>query len=515
MPESPKISPENFFGIKSPKWWFQESPGVFQLCYPWAKGFTQIEKYYQQGYGIIVIPMKKDYAWQVLEIKRSLKLASYILEQHQKNPSFIKSKIGEWKERRERLFNICQQIEKVDLSSLKPPQLWKVYNHIYQSYTRVIIPGLIIECFEPWVTAVFLRELSRKGLDPQKLSLLEQPAVSSFLTSERKEFLRLCLLVFSQSQLLKFVKKSPPKDQTTLKHLAQNFPDFFKKLKKHSNKFFWIRNNYKDIQYLSSKFYLKLLQEEIKTRKESQIQRELLKLEEGSSQIKKKKQKLIKEFNLDPQIVSTYKLLETIAWWQDERKKTILIVNHYINKLLSEMAKRTSLSLPEIQYTYPGEIKNILLEEEIIDKKALQERRRFSIWIGKENQEYWLTGRNAQQAWKVIFLTKTALKKAISGIPASPGRVIGKVRIVLDPQKDKFLKGEILVTSMTRPEFIPLMRKARGVVTNEGGITCHAAIISRELNIPCIVGTKVATKFLKNGEKVLLRAHRGTVEKLD
>lgn len=66
---------------------------------------------------------------------------------------------------------------------------------------------------------------------------------------------------------------------------------------------------------------------------------------------------------------------------------------------------------------------------------------------------------------------KKVRKRTISGIPTAPGVVQGKVRIVLDPQKDRFYQNEILVVSMTRPEFVPLMKKAKAVVTNEGGIT--------------------------------------------
>ena len=99
-------------------------------------------------------------------------------------------------------------------------------------------------------------------------------------------------------------------------------------------------------------------------------------------------------------------------------------------------------------------------------------------------------------------------------MPASPGTVTGKVRIVLDPKKNKFYQNEILVASMTRPEYLPLMKKAKAIITNEGGITCHAAIVSREFGIPCVVGTKIATKILKNGDKVEVRAHRGMITKL-
>ena len=75
-------------------------------------------------------------------------------------------------------------------------------------------------------------------------------------------------------------------------------------------------------------------------------------------------------------------------------------------------------------------------------------------------------------------------------------------------------KDDILVTSMTRPEFVPIMKMAAGIVTDEGGLTCHAAIVSRELGIPCIVGTQIATRSLKDGDRVEVNANHGLIIKL-
>lgn len=103
--------------------------------------------------------------------------------------------------------------------------------------------------------------------------------------------------------------------------------------------------------------------------------------------------------------------------------------------------------------------------------------------------------------------------KEIKGNSASKGFVKGKVRIVFDATKDvEFEDGDILVTSMTRPEFVPLMKKAGGIITNEGGITCHTAIVSREIKKPCVIGTKFATQILKDGMEVEVDANNGIVK---
>ena len=100
----------------------------------------------------------------------------------------------------------------------------------------------------------------------------------------------------------------------------------------------------------------------------------------------------------------------------------------------------------------------------------------------------------------------------VRGLGASPGIATGLVKIVLDiDELDKIEEGDVMVTTMTTPDMVPAMRRASGIVTDEGGVTCHASIISRELGIPCVVGTGDATKALKENTGVTLDGKKGLV----
>ena len=101
----------------------------------------------------------------------------------------------------------------------------------------------------------------------------------------------------------------------------------------------------------------------------------------------------------------------------------------------------------------------------------------------------------------------------ISGLGATPGKASGAVKIVdkLD-QLDKVAEGDIIVTEMTTPDMVPAMKRASGIVTNEGGTTSHAAIISRELGVPAVVGSESATEELEDGTLVTIDGEKGTVE---
>jgi pyruvate,water dikinase len=100
----------------------------------------------------------------------------------------------------------------------------------------------------------------------------------------------------------------------------------------------------------------------------------------------------------------------------------------------------------------------------------------------------------------------------VKGIGVSPGMAVGKIRVI-EKIKDisRFHEGEVLVTDMTTPDWVPAMKIAAAVVTNLGGKTCHAAIVSRELGVPCIVGTEKATKVLKDGQTVTVDGQRGII----
>ncbi|MFA5050298.1 MAG: PEP-utilizing enzyme [Candidatus Micrarchaeia archaeon] len=125
------------------------------------------------------------------------------------------------------------------------------------------------------------------------------------------------------------------------------------------------------------------------------------------------------------------------------------------------------------------------------------------------------TGNNAE-FFKTIEneLRITDHKNRLSGFGVSKGIARGKVKITLDPREEKIKDGEILVTYFTNPEFVPAMRKSSGIITESGGMTSHATIISREFKIPCIVGVKNAVTQLRNGELIQINGETGEITRI-
>jgi pyruvate,water dikinase len=145
---------------------------------------------------------------------------------------------------------------------------------------------------------------------------------------------------------------------------------------------------------------------------------------------------------------------------------------------------------------------------------AVEERNNKLSILQARPETVWSTKPEGDTTEKTI-ITKER-KILVQGLPASPGLATGKTNVIatVDGIHD-FKKGEILITEMTAPDWVPAMRKAAAIITNSGGMTCHAAIVSRELGIPCIVGTaskgKPATEFIPNGVMVSVDAKLGMV----
>ncbi len=145
----------------------------------------------------------------------------------------------------------------------------------------------------------------------------------------------------------------------------------------------------------------------------------------------------------------------------------------------------------------------------IVQSRAIttltKKKNKEEVEIIKENKQEELNKNDKNTENEEILLT---------GIPASPGVVSGKVRIITSLDKLGTIKsGEILVAKMTSPDYVPAMKKAKAIITDEGGLTSHAAIVSRELGIPAIVGTEKATEILKDGVVITVDATKGIVYK--
>lgn len=201
---------------------------------------------------------------------------------------------------------------------------------------------------------------------------------------------------------------------------------------------------------------------------------------------------------------------------QDARlytEKTFVETEIFMQELSRIIGKKTGYKPEYILCLTKDEFEKYFKNGKLPKKEILAKRFAFSAIIFKNKKSQIVVGNEAKKVEKAVAQIKDT--KEIKGAIAYPGKAIGIAKIVSDPKKAKdFREGDILVTGMTRPEFLLLMKKSGAIVTDAGGLLCHAAITAREIKKPCVIGTQIVTKVLKNGDVVEVDATKGVVKKI-
>ena len=215
-------------------------------------------------------------------------------------------------------------------------------------------------------------------------------------------------------------------------------------------------------------------------------------------------------------------------------KQSMKIVDRNIIKQPVELMRVTNGGTVEQEVPSDIQDKQVLTDDQVIELAgyAKEIERHYGCYMDMEfaldsnTNKLWIVQARPETVWSQKkkknsaededIVSEEDAEVAVRGLPASPGLTSGVVHVIDDPKDiNEFKDGEVLVTLMTSPDWVPAMKKAAAIVTNSGGMTCHAAIVSREMQIPCIVGTKsqgiAATEALKTGDVVTVDAKNGIV----
>jgi phosphoenolpyruvate synthase/pyruvate phosphate dikinase len=198
-------------------------------------------------------------------------------------------------------------------------------------------------------------------------------------------------------------------------------------------------------------------------------------------------------------------IVSVFAELHDLRKELQMKSSYAFHKMIKIISKKNKIPIEDLDWLMPDELFNL-------DLSKIKERQKCMFFeVDKEIKLYY--GEEAIK--KGNELMQFNMDDFVKGRCAFPGKVSGIARVCKGVQEAaKIKKGEILITGMTMPDYVPYMKIASAIVTNEGGITCHAAIISRELQIPCVVGTVHATEIFKTGDLIEVDANKGVVRKI-
>ena len=242
--------------------------------------------------------------------------------------------------------------------------------------------------------------------------------------------------------------------------------------------------------------------------------------EEKLNQIKQDNNKAETEFKkaceklqLSPELHRFVELTQAIHHQRQYRADALFKAGRDVFKFMKAIGKRLNLDSYEAVMALDWqEIVDSLLKGKLtVSKDTIKSRMKGWGFVLEDGNYTYITGENLEKEMKFFSKREEDVVK-LEGQPVFPGTYQGKVTIVTLPDEiDKVEKGDIIVSPMTDPYYLPAMVKAGAIITDEGGILSHAAIVSRELGVPGVIGTKNATKVLKDGDLVEVDADEGIV----
>jgi len=419
-------------------------------------------------------------------------------------------------------FKILSQTKKLILKKLSNRQLADLYKKHYrlirQTHGYSIYSTWFVDSDGEDLTNYLLNYvknlIAQKKLDlsfAAVFSLLTTPTAESFAQVENRESLRVLKLI-KNNLMAKHLFLTKPVDKIEIE-LNQLNPAIVRKMLAHYRKWCWTPYTYLGPAY-DLDYYLTIWSGLLKQKidPDKAIARSL----RESENVKQAKNKLLKKIGPDRKHRQIFDLASQIIWLKAYRKDVLFHACYFVEKIYKEIAKRFGLSLNQVRSLTNQEVQTILLKNKF-DANELNQRVKFFVINFNNSKTEILTGKKAK-----VFLARQNFEaitiqdvKELSGTPACPGKVKGKVRIIdLPEEMVKMSKGDVMVSHTTFPALVPAMKKASAIVTDDGGLTCHAAIVARELKTPCVVGVKIATRVLKDGDLVEVDADNGVVRKL-
>ena len=301
----------------------------------------------------------------------------------------------------------------------------------------------------------------------------------------------------------------------------------------HSQKYHWCKNNYYETKFFSPADVL----DEIKDHPVSYYENLIETTIQSKEKLLKQKQEILST------LPSYYQNIVNIAnnfgaKLIDDRKKTIMLCNSAFDKLLVVIAKATNTIINNVRLLIPQELRYFTANAESY-KHRFEERKKLFLCVQTDFpmldeiiertdkilpmlEPFIAEGETAEKALAQIntrlnlFVADSNKSNKLNGVVAyhDQNEFIGTVHVIKNPKQEKLIDGEILVAPSTTPDYLTAINKCSAIITDWGGQTSHAAIVSRELKKPCIIGTNYATSFLQTGQRIKINFADGTIEVL-
>ncbi|MFH0971105.1 MAG: PEP-utilizing enzyme [Candidatus Micrarchaeota archaeon] len=405
----------------------------------------------------------------------------------------LKKIVEDFDECNGKLQEAAMQIRNYDLKSAKNPALVGLYSKFCAKYSDAYIPASIPFASDFSLEKFASEELQREFGFVKSVELLTALSIPTGPSWENRHML----------EMLEFAKGAEKMGVKNFRELKLG--KLWKEFQRHMNKWDWLAYDYEN-GAMGEEEFGKRFEEALKN-----PEKEIEKIRKNASENEKKRNAALKEVG-HKKGGRLGALLGELAYFKEYRKGLMSKALCLMEPLYVEIARRIGVELKFARYLVPEELEEAL-ENPAKWSGILKERWEYSVYIQEGEKHKILVGDEAKKYMHSLKMEKPTAE--LKGTIACMGKVTGRVKILFKPSDmAKMQQGDIIVSAMTTPDLIPAIKKAAAIVTDTGGMTCHAAIVSREFNIPCIIGTQHATAILKDGDLVEVDATKGIIRKL-
>lgn len=403
-------------------------------------------------------------------------------------------------------------IHEKDLSNKSNAELWGLMEGFLRVHTRLYEWGWLsnaTDMFYPEYTNLLKGYLRQKARDEQEVNTwlvpLTTPEEETVENKQTKEFLEIAMAIEADQYSKDLLFKGVENARLGLR------PELRKRIEAYAKKYEPLGFMYYGLPFRVEHYYKEFAEFFAAGR---DARREYEEIDEVIEEHREKKEQLELQLQFDDcwrQLFAVYAQFMITKWY---RRYAQIRSLYRVDALLQEIGDRLQVSNHEARCMTYEEMKAALVEGKI-DRELLRERTKFcTLYVEKGFTEV-LVGDAAHRLVESAEQKVDRNVRELRGQCASLGKAKGAVKIIIAPaDMAKMNAGDILVAIATNPDVVPAMKKAAAIVTEQGGVTCHAAIVSRELGIPCVIGTKIATKVLKDGDLVEVDATNGIVRKI-
>jgi len=495
--------------IKKDHWLEKDEEGRFCYMYYFSQLYSaNLKPLLPYSFGTVVMHEKMGQGSWGYNISKLSKLTNLMLSKGIKNKTYLNKFKTAWKTKYSKFNKVMAAVGKVDLRFVEVDELLKLLKQLNKAYIDSLKVLIFADGFDLMIPTILTEKLSDYDIDSEDIDLLISSNDLTF--SQNEEF-----------DLLTLAKKIRDDKKDKKLGIYRSFDDawnssdslekYLSVLKKHQQKFFWYSSTYGTVVEEGHDHFFLRLKDLINTK---DIVMEMKLISSYTKDIKDNKKDVFKKYKFDKDTKALFDVLSTIDGFSNLRRECSLRANCYIKRIMKELSKRVKIRFELIEYCTPDELETLTSQRTLEKKLKKRIKEIFAVFKESKKTDVYV-GATAKHLQSSLEYAISKEQKEVKGVIIVKGFSQGVVKKITYP-KDllKVNDGDIVISRNAQIDLESVIDRVSAIITDEGNYTDNVAILARDNNVPCILGTHVATKILRDNDEVVVDADKGVIKKV-